>query len=85
YHAEGHSNVMIAGGYSPYEFLNVGVNWTFIGPANRLGFYAEFIPKKYLGLFLGMECASLSSNNRYIPVRNFTESLSFGVNVLFGE
>ncbi|MBO4764498.1 MAG: hypothetical protein J5508_02145 [Bacteroidales bacterium] len=85
YHAEGHSNVMIAGGYSPYEFLNLGLNWTFIGPANRLGFYAEFIPRKYLGLFLGMECASLSSNNRYIPVRNFTESISFGVNVLFGE
>ncbi|MBO4656657.1 MAG: hypothetical protein J5639_02680 [Bacteroidales bacterium] len=85
YHTEGHSNVMIAGGISPYEFLNLGVNWTFIGPANRLGFYAEFIPQKYLGLFLGMECASLSSNNRYIPVRNFTESISFGVNVIFGE
>ena len=83
YHTEGHGNVMIAGGYSPYEFLNLGVNWTFIGPANRVGFYAEFIPQKYLGVFLGMECASLSSNNRYIPVRNFTESIAFGVNILF--
>ena len=74
---------MVAGGYSPKEWLNLGVNWTFIGPANRLGFYAEFIPKKYVGLFLGMERASLTSNSKHMPVRNFSESMAFGVNILF--
>ena len=83
YHAVGRSNVMVAGGYSPKEWLNLGVNWTFIGPANRLGFYAEFIPKKYVGLFLGMERASLTSNSKHMPVRNFSESMAFGVNILF--
>jgi len=85
YHAVHRSNVMIAGGVSPLEWLNLGVNWTFIGPANRLGFYAEFIPKKYIGLFLGMERASLRSNSNHIPIRNFTQSIAFGVNVLFGD
>ena len=85
YHAVGHDNLMVAGGVSPVEWLNLGVNWTFLGPANRLGFYAEFIPKKYLGVFLGMERASLTSNASHIPVQNFTESVAFGVNVLFGN
>lgn len=85
YHAVGHSNVMVAGGVSPTQWLNLGVNWTFLGPANRLGCYAEFIPKKYFGVFLGMECASLRHNASHIPVRNFTESFAFGVNVLFGN
>lgn len=85
YHAVGHDNMMVAGGLSPLAWLNLGLNWTFLGPANRLGFYAEFIPKKYLGVFMGMECASLSHNSSHIPIRNFTESIAFGVNVLFGE
>jgi hypothetical protein len=85
YHAAGHHNLMAAGGISPFEWLNLGVNWTFLGPAARLGFHAEFVPKKYLGLFLGMERASLYGNSSHIPIRNFTESIAFGVNVLFGE
>ena len=85
YHAVGHDNVMLSGGISPQPWLNLGVNWTFLGPANRLGFYAEFIPKKYVGVFLGMERASLSSNDSHLPIGNFTESLAFGVNVLFGK
>lgn len=85
YHAVGHDNMMVAAGLSPLTWLNLSVNWTFLGPANRLGFYAEFIPKKYLGVFMGMECASLSHNSSHIPIRNFTESFAFGVNVLFGE
>ena len=85
YHAVKHSNLMVSGGVSPVKWLNLGINWTFLGPANRLGFYAEFIPRKYLGLFLGMERASLLSNASHIPVRNFTESLAFGVNILFGK
>lgn len=85
YHAVGHDNVMVSGGVSPVPWLNLGVNWTFLGPANRLGCYAEFIPKKYLGVFLGMERASLTSNASHIPIGNFTESIAFGVNVLFGK
>jgi hypothetical protein len=85
YHTARHSNVMLAGGISPLEWLNLGVNWTFLGPANRLGFYIELIPKKYVGLFLDMEMASLRSNSDHIPIRNFTGSLALGLNVLFGK
>lgn len=85
YHTLRHSNLMLAGGISPVQWLNLGINWTFLGPANRVGFFAEFIPKKYMGLFLSMERASLRSNSSHIPVRNFSQSISFGVNVLFGE
>lgn len=85
YHTLRHSNLMLAGGISPVQWLNLCINWTFVGPANRVGFYAEFIPKKYIGLFLSMERASLRSNSSHIPVRNFSQSISFGVNVLFGE
>ena len=83
YHSVGHSNLMAAGGFSPFEWLNLGVSWTFLGPASRLGFYAEFIPKKYVGLFFGTERASLSVNSSHIPVRSFTESMAFGLNILF--
>ena len=76
---------MIGGGISPLEWLNLGVNWTFLGPANRVGFYLELIPKKYLGLFLDMQLASLRNNSDHIPIRNFTGSLSLGLNVLFGK
>lgn len=85
YHALEHDNLMAAGGVSPLPWLNLGVNWTFLGPASRLGFYAEFIPKKYLGLFIGTESASLRTNGSQIPIRNFTGSFAFGVNVLFGK
>ena len=85
YHTLGHGNLMAAGGVSPVEWLNLGVNWTLLGPAGRLGFYAELIPKKYVGLFFGMECASLRRNSAAVPIRNFTESCAFGLNVLFGD
>ena len=85
YHAVGHDNLMASGGISPLPWLNLGVNWTFLGPASRFGCYAEFIPKKYLGVFIGTERASLRSNGSHIPIRNFTGSFAFGVNVLFGK
>ena len=85
YHAVGHDNVMVACGYSPFECLNLGLNWTFLGPAGRVGFYAEFLPKKYVGLFCGMERASWRHNSSQIPIRNFTDSFAFGLNILFGE
>lgn len=83
YHSVGHSNLMAAGGFSPFEWLNLGFSWTFLGPANRFGFYAEFIPRKYVGVFFGTERASLSANSSHIPVRNFTESMALGLNILF--
>ena len=85
YHAVGYDNLMASCGYTPFDWLNLGVNWTFLGPASRLGFFAEFIPKKYVGLFFGMESASWRYNSSYIPIGNCTNSFSFGVNVLFGE
>ena len=85
YHAVGRSNLMAAYGISPFEWINLGLNWTFLGPAGRFGFYAELIPRKYVGLFFGMERASFKRNSQHIPIGNATDSFSFGVNVLFGE
>lgn len=85
YHTVGRSNLMAACGYTPFPWLNLGINWTFIGPANRFGFYSEVIPRKYLGLFFGMESASWQWNSSHIPIRNFTETFTFGLNVLFGD
>lgn len=85
YHTVGHDNLMVSCGISPLEWLNFGVNWTFLGPASRFGFYGEFIPKKYVGLFFGMERASWRHNSSYVPIGNFTDSFAFGLNVLFGE
>jgi len=85
YHAVGSSNLMAACGYSPLDWINLGVNWTFLGPANRLGFYVECIPVKYAGFFFGMERASWRRNSYHLPVRNATDSFSFGINILFGK
>lgn len=85
YHTLGHGNLMIAFGGSPFAWLNLGANYTFLGPAGRLGIQAEFIPKKYVGFFCGVERASWRRNTSHIPIRNFTDSFSFGINVLFGN
>jgi len=85
YHSVGRSNLMAAYGISPFEWLNLGLNWTFLGPAGRFGFYAEFIPRKYVGIFFGMERASFKRNSQHIPIGNATDSFAFGVNVLFGK
>ena len=85
YHAVGSSNLMVACGVSPLDWINLGFNWTFLGSANRLGFYAECIPAKYVGFFFGMERASWRRNSSHLPVRNGTDSFSFGLNILFGK
>ena len=85
YRTVGRSNLMAAYGISPFEWLNLGLNWTFLGPAGRFGFYAEFIPRKFVGLFFGMERASFKRNSKGYAIGNATDSFSFGVNVLFGE
>ena len=85
YRTVGHDNLMASVGGSPFEWLNLGVNWTFLGPASRFGFYAEYIPKQYVGFFIGMERASWRTNNRLLPIGNATTSLSLGLNVLFGD
>ena len=82
YRTLGRNNLMASYGLSPFEWLNLGVNWTFLGPAGRFGFYAEFIPYKYVGLFFGMERAGFRRNSDHLALRNFTDSFSFGVNVL---
>ena len=85
YRTVGHHNLMASYGVSPFEWLNLGVNWTFLGPASRFGFFAEYIPKKYVGLFFGMERASFKRNSSHLAIGNFTDSFSFGLNVLFGD
>jgi len=85
YHTVGHDNLMASVGASPLEWLNLGVNWTFLGPAQRFGFFAEYIPRRYVGLFVGMERASWRTNNRLLPIGNATTSLSLGLNILFGD
>ena len=85
YHTVGHDNLMASYGASPFEWLNLGVNWTFLGPASRFGFFAEFIPKKYVGVFFGMERAAWRRNSSHLPVDNCTDSFSFGLNILFGN
>ena len=82
YRTLGWNNLMASYGLSPFEWLNLGVNWTFLGPAGRFGFYAEFIPYKYVSLFFGMERAGFRRNSDHLALRNFTDSFSFGVNVL---
>lgn len=85
YYTVGRSNLMASLGATPFDWLNLGFNWTFLGPASRFGFYAEFIPRKYVGVFFGMERASLKRNNVHLGVGNFTDSFAFGVNILFGN
>ena len=82
YRSLGHDNLMASYGLSPFEWLNLGVNWTFLGPAGRFGFYAEFIPRKYASVFFGMERAGFRRNSSHLAIRNFTDSFSFGVNIL---
>ena len=82
YRTLGRDNLMASYGLSPFEWLNLGASWTFLGPAGRFGFYAEFIPYKYVSLFFGMERAGFRRNSDHLALRNFTDSFSFGVNVL---
>ena len=85
YHTVGRDNLMASLGVTPFEWLNLGANWTFLGPASRFGFFAEFIPRKYVGVFFGMERASFKRNSAHLGVGNFTDSFSFGLNVLLGD
>ncbi len=82
YRAVGHDNLMASYGISPFEWLNLGLNWTFLGPTGRFGFYAEYIPKKYISVFFGMERAGYRRNSDHLAIRNFTDSFAFGINVL---
>lgn len=85
YRTVGRDNLMASYGISPFEWLNLGINWTFLGPAGRFGFYAEFIPQKYVSVFFGMERAGYRRNSDHLAIRNFTDSFSFGLNVLLGD
>ena len=84
YRVAGFDHVMASYNLSPFRWLNLSVNGTFLGARNTYGFYAEFIPKKWVGVFFGMEKASLKTNKQHIPIDNFTESACLGVNVVFG-
>lgn len=84
YQASGFKHVMASYNLSPLRWLNLSLNGTFLGARNTYGFYAEFIPKKWVGVFFGMEKASLKTNKQHIPIDNFTESACLGVNIVFG-
>ena len=84
YRAMGFDHVMASYNVSPVSWLNIGINGTFLGAANTYGCYAEFIPKKWVGVFFGLEKASLKTNPQHIPIENFTESACLGVNIVFG-
>ncbi|MBR1537927.1 MAG: hypothetical protein IJ636_00300 [Bacteroidales bacterium] len=66
---------------TPLKWLNLSTNYTF-GPVGRMGFYAECIPEKYVGFFIGFEKASFKTNRNLLGIKNFTESLCLGLNVL---
>ncbi len=84
WNTRGRSNVMASYNLSPVRWFNLGLNCTFVGPALSYGFYAEFIPKKSVGLFFGMDTASLKTNSKGIAVNNLTQSACFGLNIVFG-
>ena len=77
----GKSLLTLAFNATPLDWLNLSANYTF-GPAGTFGFYAEYIPKKYVGFFLGFEKAAWKTNKHLLGIRNFTESLCLGLNVL---
>ena len=83
YRAMGFNNLMVSANVSPFRWLNLGLNGSFLGAANTFGFYAEFIPKKWVGVFFGMDMASFKTNRQSIPIDNFTESGCLGINVVF--
>lgn len=68
---------------TPLEWLNLNAHYTF-GPVGRLGFYAEYIPKKYVGVFFGFEKASFKTNRNLLGIKNFTQSATLGLNILLG-
>ena len=84
YRTMGFNNLMVSCNVSPARWLNLGINGNFMGAANTYGFYAEFIPKKWVGIFFGFDTSSLKTNRQYIPIENFTQSSCLGINVLFG-
>ena len=83
YRAMGFNNLMVSANVTPVRWLNVGLNGTFLGTRNTYGFYAEFIPKKWVGVFFGLNKATLKTNKQHLPIENFTESGCLGINVVF--
>ena len=75
------NHMTVAFNATPLEWLNLNAHYTF-GPVGRMGFYAEYIPKKYVGFFFGFEKASWKTNKQLLGIRNFTESVCLGLNVL---
>jgi len=67
---------------SPLDWLNLSADYTF-GPVNQMGFYAEFIPKRPVGFFIGFNKASLKTNKYLLGIKNLTGSCCLGLNVLF--
>ena len=78
-----YDNLTASCNLTPLHWLNLGVHYTFLGPANRLGFYAEFTPNKIAGFFFGLERATFKTNRQHLAISNFTGSSCFGVNVVF--
>lgn len=84
YRTAGFNHLMASLNLSPLYWLNLSVNGTFLGPVNSYGCYAEIIPKNGLGLFFGLNAASLKTSRHHIPINNFSESACLGLNVVFG-
>ncbi|MBR5019822.1 MAG: hypothetical protein IKX53_09345 [Bacteroidales bacterium] len=83
YKAMGFDNLMVSANVSPVSWLNIGLNGNFLGAADTYGFYAEFIPKKWVGIFCGMDFSSLKTNRNYIPIENCTQSACLGINFVW--
>ncbi|MBR5100504.1 MAG: hypothetical protein IKX34_04290 [Bacteroidales bacterium] len=83
YKAMGFDNLMVSANVTPMPWLNIGLNGSFLGAANTYGFYAEFIPKKWVGVFCGMDIASLKTNRNHIPIDNCTRSACLGINFVW--
>ena len=84
YYAQGFHNILASYNLTPVRWFNFNVNYTFVGPARNLGLYAEFIPKKAVGVFFGINKASLKTNSAGLGIGNLSESACFGINVVFG-
>lgn len=80
--AAGFDNLTVSLNAAPLRWLDFSIGYTFLGAADRLGFYADCTPWRHLNLFFGFEKAAWKTNNRMLGIKNLTESAVFGLNVL---
>lgn len=86
YNVDKASYLMASLNVTPLEWLDFGLNYTFLGPAKTWGFYAEFIPRRYVSAFVGMDMRSFESlrtNGSHIPIHPFATSFCLGLSYLF--